>query len=595
MAGHGALLTIAMACASPPGADQAVAVTTPDAFDTGLALDALDAVVEAADDSQRSEPVSDAVTDIGGSDAERELLLDIAATVDVFGLSELANVEIGEQVIDAVASNEIGGSASVDAFSDTPLETADGAISTLPCDDGDPCTVDTQLPDGSCDLGFAITSVTLEKWPKPTTWQRYLQQYAVASDKVIYTRWVYSTPNYRSPVVAAYDRLGAKLWQHPSKYDGNPLEEGYSKKFFALPPCSDAGALFTAGPIAVEACNGWQSVNGEVQQVVGVNIFNKDVAVISKPVLVVPSPLYKFETNSTKGVGYPNGEFVLLTGMRLADYGTLDPQLWWWAMRLDKQGNVLWITKLDAVGTNAYADLRRVGTGFVVFSWLGGEKGTFTHLYDANGKLVAETPAGLTSNLYQIESDVGPIAVLVAGMLDNGGSYLAKRKLSGETIWQTDYPEPGVGQVAFWQDGVFFYLYPFVDNPALSQRFIGFLDASGTEVFRRLVQLGDYVFGGTPPPAPLARNRLAVRLQNLNPPDTVTSDQVALHILDPWGHATCAEAGVCASKTLEECLDTDPCTADDCDPKLGCTHVPLPDDATCNWSTGAKCKKGLCK
>ena len=60
----------------------------------------------------------------------------------------------------------------------------------------------------------------------------------------------------------------------------------------------------------------------------------------------------------------------------------------------------------------------------------------------------------------------------------------------------------------------------------------------------------------------------------------------------PWGHASVDAAGLCATLSLDDCADSNPCTNDLCDPKLGCTHPNLPDGATC--STKGTCKAGAC-
>ncbi len=61
---------------------------------------------------------------------------------------------------------------------------------------------------------------------------------------------------------------------------------------------------------------------------------------------------------------------------------------------------------------------------------------------------------------------------------------------------------------------------------------------------------------------------------------------------DPWGHISCAEAGPCASKTLADCDDAKPCTADLCDGKTGCTHTNLADGSNCGG--GKTCAAGVC-
>lgn len=63
-------------------------------------------------------------------------------------------------------------------------------------------------------------------------------------------------------------------------------------------------------------------------------------------------------------------------------------------------------------------------------------------------------------------------------------------------------------------------------------------------------------------------------------------------VLDAWGNDSLAKAGVCANLPHETCLDTDPCTKDLCDPKLGCIHPPFPDGAFC--SAKGTCQAGKC-
>jgi hypothetical protein len=66
---------------------------------------------------------------------------------------------------------------------------------------------------------------------------------------------------------------------------------------------------------------------------------------------------------------------------------------------------------------------------------------------------------------------------------------------------------------------------------------------------------------------------------------------------DPWGHATCAAAGVCKGKTEADCADTDACSTDYCDAEKGCVHQPTTCDdgepctvdacdktSGCNWT-----------
>jgi len=61
--------------------------------------------------------------------------------------------------------------------------------------------------------------------------------------------------------------------------------------------------------------------------------------------------------------------------------------------------------------------------------------------------------------------------------------------------------------------------------------------------------------------------------------------------IDPWGHISCSDAVACVGPGAD-CDDGNPCTADDCAPATGCTHVPLPAGATC--SKGEACVRHAC-
>ena len=43
--------------------------------------------------------------------------------------------------------------------------------------------------------------------------------------------------------------------------------------------------------------------------------------------------------------------------------------------------------------------------------------------------------------------------------------------------------------------------------------------------------------------------------------------------VDPWGHFHCLQPGQCAEKGWADCDDGIVCTADSCDPKVGCVHT----------------------
>ena len=67
---------------------------------------------------------------------------------------------------------------------------------------------------------------------------------------------------------------------------------------------------------------------------------------------------------------------------------------------------------------------------------------------------------------------------------------------------------------------------------------------------------------------------------------------VALLRTDAWGHAQCAETGVCAGLTEAACDDATKCTADICEPGNGCQHGLLADGSPC--AIGLSCAVSQC-
>ena len=67
--------------------------------------------------------------------------------------------------------------------------------------------------------------------------------------------------------------------------------------------------------------------------------------------------------------------------------------------------------------------------------------------------------------------------------------------------------------------------------------------------------------------------------------------------VDPWGHITCADAGVCVKVKDGACDDKDPCTTDVCDPKTGCKNGAV-DNLLCDAADGCSnmsaCSQGKC-
>ena len=65
---------------------------------------------------------------------------------------------------------------------------------------------------------------------------------------------------------------------------------------------------------------------------------------------------------------------------------------------------------------------------------------------------------------------------------------------------------------------------------------------------------------------------------------------------DAFAHATCAEAGVCVGKSLDQCADGELCTLDDCDGAKGCVHSNATGPCSPGGcSVGGQCKVGKCE
>jgi hypothetical protein len=78
--------------------------------------------------------------------------------------------------------------------------------------------------------------------------------------------------------------------------------------------------------------------------------------------------------------------------------------------------------------------------------------------------------------------------------------------------------------------------------------------------------------------------------------DAWAGDKTSARVLRPdvWGNSTCSSSAPCAAKTLADCADTNPCTADLCDAAHnGRYHTNLPDGSPCGG--GKICKAGACQ
>ena len=481
----------------------------------------------------------------------------------------------------------------------TAAHDADAAASPPnPCDDGEPCTVETQLADGSCELGFALGAITMETMPAgadpPIALE--LHRFVMGPENILYTRWVSQKITGTShQIVAGFDRHLHKVWQLES-------------------PCYyDYAELVKAGDGVVETCGLGGGPRGSAGNNEGVTIsrYVNGKSVLSKFVGFVHVD-FGHSYASKQTVGYANGDIVVaaMVGGNQNPRKPSDPETdACWLARIDAKGNLLWSKQVVFPQEIYSCFISRLGAGTMVWPHDSSSEKENDHglIVDAQGETLSKPSIAQFLSVIDGRWDLPAPEVLEANF---GVGGLALRRLTapkfelpGQTVWQgahyPNYPAGAIGGVwdslGFWNVGVFFIhaFYATLNGTSADQFYAVYLDNNGEERFRKHLDTANWNPHDMTP-KPFARNRLEMHPFGLIEKD-LTPENAALHILDPWGHATCAEAGICASKTLEACLDLDPCTADDCDPKLGCTHVPLPDDATCNWSTGAKCKKGICK
>jgi hypothetical protein len=70
-----------------------------------------------------------------------------------------------------------------------------------------------------------------------------------------------------------------------------------------------------------------------------------------------------------------------------------------------------------------------------------------------------------------------------------------------------------------------------------------------------------------------------------------------VRLLSPWGHRSCEDAGVCATKSYTDCDDGNPCTKNLCEPDTGCANPPFEDGTPCGYEDGAvrTCAGGVCQ
>ncbi len=272
-----------------------------------------------------------------------------------------------------------------------------------------------------------------------------------------------------------------------------------------------------------------------------------------------------------------------------------------WLVRTDAQGGALWDKAFGGSGWDqaqavaALADGGIAVLGMTNSSNLPGSQGTKGSLdfwlvrTDSNGNLLwNKTYGGYSAD------DAAELAVLPDGGFALAGNtmskgaggadfWLVRTDAQGKVLWDRTYGAAGDESASG--------LVALADGFALT----GLVSASGQGIKFWLVRtdvLGNAVFnksfGGS---QEYANNVIAM------PSGFAVigaSGDAKFVRTDPWGNATCTDSGPCASKTLADCADTNPCTADLCDAAHnGCYHTNLPDASPCG--TTKTCKSGTCQ
>jgi hypothetical protein len=432
------------------------------------------------------------------------------------------------------------------------------------CDDHNPCTADSCSPlagcvaaprDGYCDDGRACTDGLCEDgacvstpprlwaWAEPRDGQQWLDDVVDAGDGVVLVGTSYNYPVTEARAVKL-DYYGREVWTKTYGdswfYNGASVPQGFL--FAGEGPNPDdpsgrwggrivrtdrAGELVDDYWVPGTSFAGIWGVAGLPDAAVAYGGYGGGFWAGAIDVDGVVLYDYRFggaRSQASDLVVLPDGEVVYL-GYDSTTYQAL-------AVRIARDGTIRWQTSYGTSGDDAWSGgaLRHDGT-----LWVAG----WTYL-----------PSGYES---------------VWGIMDlSDGSY---RPVAASGLAGSDYAL----RVAPATDGG--VLLAGAGQGPNGYDFLGLrVDANGAMVFSRYL-------GG--PFSDEGYGVVATREGGMVLVGHDAYKDWRAWRLDPWGHATCEEAGACADLEADSCGDGEPCTVDRCDAAGGCVNDDRPDGSSC--------------
>ena len=255
-----------------------------------------------------------------------------------------------------------------------------------------------------------------------------------------------------------------------------------------------------------------------------------------------------------------------------------------WLGRANADGDVQWQTSFGGAGKDGARALVARGDGYALAgateSKGAGTADGWLVLTDLAGALVDDrTYGGVAPDEFLAMAGSGDGGLVIAGATSSGAAglsdfWLMHTDANGEPLWTRTFGDKGaegLKSIAVVDGG---YAIAGVgrvagsDSPAA---WLGRTDHQGELQWQQH-------FGGEPgsdAAGVFADAKGFFVAGEIDQPNVLAAALIAR--TDPWGHSTCASAGACATVNAPTCDDDDPCTADSCDPKSGCTHDAVVD------------------
>jgi len=261
--------------------------------------------------------------------------------------------------------------------------------------------------------------------------------------------------------------------------------------------------------------------------------------------------------------------------------------------RVNFQGKLAWAQTLAAGQYNlvtALAGAGALGVTAAVNAKQADSGVTTIHRYDLAGASVWQTnldTAKTGAPLALLPKSGGAVTVVAVLYGKNAVQGLVTTRISasGKVQWsQLVLPAVSYALAHTLEDGstVLAYSAPLGPQKGIGakvDRALARLDTNDNLQFTYAMPAGDATYLtaiASLPDGRLAQVGVVGLIDPQHPPKWNTT---WFGFANPWGHLSCAEAGKCAG--VKTCDDGDPCTADNCLPATGCSHVALAATSTC--------------